>query len=293
MANYIKYFLSVFLLSSSVINANPNKSTTVSTPDTTNRKLLLNNGTSNSFKGSKILNPSDKLKSNIPFDIKHKIYDKYTIPYEHFVNNNFSNVNKPVIGAGILPIAKNPKTGKLMLLFGKETYYNKDLNCNKKAWIDMGGFLEQTATQTALAKLFDETAGAFYPTNNFFALMSNKKEFESSQSSKLMPIDLARDVYASFLLPVNFVHQSVLKQRMEINRSFLNRNKNQSAFKIEDFIWIPVEEVLKELKTGKHILRDGIPTAYRFIGGLQNFKNNKHKNRIVSMLEDLVSHQNK
>lgn len=208
-----------------------------------------------------------------------------------------NNEKKP---AGILPISIDPKTGKVVVLFGYE-------QGNITGFTDFGGSGDPTdlsREHTAVREFNEETCLAFWEDLTNQPL--NRKTTSGSQLEALAKKTLtenvipwfyaARNIYLACVLPVRY--QSIA----DINKSIsLVRPKVKASpfFEKTDFVWIPLEDFVGWIENGIENPTipngSGRPISWRFLGGsLENFKDLKTSgfkwlyDRVIQYLKDII-----
>jgi|GEM_PF-3140628 len=165
------------------------------------------------------------------------------------------HTNTPATAAGVMPISLDPDTKEVVVLLGLEDRW---WDRHKDIWItDFAGRIDPGETKLiAAAREFTEETAGIYP------IYDPKNKGLSTSHNPL--IELKTNVphtapirYASYLLPMPYIHREKIKKQADIMRKIPENHVEK-----DDYYWVKLSDILSK-KNHFTVTYDGPSRSFR------------------------------
>jgi hypothetical protein len=175
------------------------------------------------------------------------------------------------VGAGILPIAKNPTDGKTYVLLGLENFTHKAQGRQETGWLDFGGkkdHADQNMLHTALREFSEETCRIF--DDGGVDILNNDEPIFTVLRRSDGVVD-----YGLFAARIQFIDAHQLNEKVKnFRQKYKDHWMDSSFWEKQDFVWIEVSDFvdkMERLLQSQHSFIKNRRVIPRFVGGAMYF----------------------
>lgn len=180
------------------------------------------------------------------------LVQRFQLKGQYSPRKGLAQVDRPAIekaGAGILVYSIDPKTNKLVVLLGKRINHNWWSNFGGKSDVNIGTASDKTLADTAVREVQEESLGL---------LSYTPIELANRPSHDIVNKDGV--LYRMYVAPHPYLDVERLKRPNQSSKAKINKEELHWHPEYTDYVWMPLEDLLKGLKEQSIVQEEGVET---------------------------------